>query len=113
MDRIAELFADAGRTSTQEQAWLLMAAEAAAQLSGGTMNVAVDGAAPQTAREPLYFRRALGAGAPPMTVANRGNAPAWRTSRSPACRKADLPAENNGYAVSRAMSSSRTARRPI
>src|SRR4029077_7907464 len=39
IDRIAERFTRAARTSTQEQAWLLMAAEAAV-LSGGEMTVA-------------------------------------------------------------------------
>src|SRR4029077_4200395 len=34
MDRVAELFARANRTSTQEQAWLLMAAEAAVRAHG-------------------------------------------------------------------------------
>jgi len=65
MDRIAELFAHAGRTSTQEQAWLLMAAEAAARATGGTMTVAESDAAPQTRGEPLYLRRPLGSGAAP------------------------------------------------
>ena len=51
MDRVAELFARANRTSTQEQAWLLMAAEAAARESGGTMTTAIGGAAPQTRRQ--------------------------------------------------------------
>ena len=55
MDRVAELFARANRTSTQEQAWLLMAAEAAARESGGTMTVATGGAAPQTRRQAALF----------------------------------------------------------
>src|SRR5579862_8793967 len=101
MDRIAELFADTSRTSTQEQAWLLMAAEAAVRVSGGDMNVAVGDAAPQQRAEPLYFRRALGGGAAPLSVANRGTAPAWRTVSITGVPAADLPAEANGYAVSR------------
>src|SRR6202022_3291524 len=66
MDRIAELFARSGRTSTQEQAWLLMAAEAAGRTTGGAMNVATGDAAPQTRNDPLYSRRALGGGAAPI-----------------------------------------------
>jgi uncharacterized protein YfaS (alpha-2-macroglobulin family) len=103
MDRIAELFARAGRTSTQEQAWLLMAAEAAARATGGTMTVAEDGAAPQTRDQPLYRRRALGAGAAPVSVANRGTGPAWRTVSITGVPKSELPAESKGYAVSRAI----------
>jgi len=100
-DRIAELFARANRTSTQEQAWLLMAAEAAARATGGTMTVAEGNAAPQTRNEPLYLRRALGSGAPAAMIANRGTGPAWRTVSITGVPKSDLPAESKGYMVSR------------
>jgi uncharacterized protein YfaS (alpha-2-macroglobulin family) len=103
MDRIAELFAHADRTSTQEQAWLLMAAEAAGRLSGGKMTTVTDAAPPQTRSEPLYYRRALGAGAPPQSVTNRGSAPAWRTVSITGVPKADLPAESSGYSISRSI----------
>jgi uncharacterized protein YfaS (alpha-2-macroglobulin family) len=103
MDRIGELFASTRRTSTQEQAWLLMAAEAAAKISGGEMTVATGDAAPQKRGEPLYFRRPLGAGVAPISVANRGTAPAWRTVSITGVPKADLPAESSGYTVSRAV----------
>ena len=101
MDRIAELFAHANRTSTQEQAWLLMAAEAAARATGGTMDVAEGNAAPQTRNEPLYLRRMLGSGAPPATIANRGTSAAWRTVSITGVPKSELPAESKGYTVSR------------
>ncbi len=101
IDRIGELFARARRTSTQEQAWLLMAAEAAARASGGEMVVATGDTAPQTRTDPLYFRRPLGIGAAPMSVANRGAAPAWRTVSITGVPKADLPAESSGYWVGR------------
>ncbi len=104
MDRIAELFARAGRTSTQEQAWLLMAAEAAVRATGGNMTVATDDAAPQTRGEPLYFRRQLGSGGAAVTVTNRGDGPAWRTVSITGIVKADLPAESKGYTVSRTVS---------
>ncbi|HEV2334596.1 MAG TPA: alpha-2-macroglobulin family protein, partial [Stellaceae bacterium] len=103
MDRIGELFARTGRTSTQEAAWLLMAAEAAARATGGEMTVAVGAAAAQKRTEPLYFRRALGSGEAPLSVANRGTAPAWRTVSISGVPRADLPAESNGYTVSRAI----------
>jgi len=97
IDRIAELFARTRRTSTQEQAWLLMAAEAAVRATGGEMNVAVGDAAAQTRGEPLYFRRMLGSAAPPVAVANRGTAPAWRTVSITGVPRGDLPAESSGY----------------
>ncbi|MBV8889235.1 MAG: alpha-2-macroglobulin family protein [Alphaproteobacteria bacterium] len=103
VDRIAELFAHADRTSTQEQAWLLMAAEAAVKISGGTMTVAAGDGAPTTGSDPLYFRRALGTGAAPLTVTNKGTAAAWRTVSITGVVKADLPAESKGYTVSRAV----------
>ncbi len=101
VDRVAELFARANRTSTQEQAWLLMAAEAAARESGGTMTTAIGGAAPQTGGKAVYLRRELGTGAAPVTIANRGATPAWRTVSISGVPKADLPEERSGYTVSR------------
>jgi hypothetical protein len=101
IDRIAELFARADRTSTQEQAWLLLAAEAAAKLTGNSMTIAVGGGAPETRATAEYFRRALGAGAPALTVANRGTQPLWRSVSITGVVKAELPAESKGYAVAR------------
>jgi uncharacterized protein YfaS (alpha-2-macroglobulin family) len=101
IDHIAELFANAGQTSTQEQAWLLMAAEAAARISGGKMTVARDNGPPQTGAKPLYVRRKLGAGAAPITVANRGAAPIWRTVSIIGVAKDELPEESKGYTVTR------------
>ncbi len=101
VDRIAERFSRAARTSTQEQAWLLMAAEAAAKAGGGTMTVATDNGAPQSRGAPVYLRRPLGSGAPPIAVTNRGDTPAWRAVSITGVPAADLPAESKGYAVSR------------
>ncbi|HJU17826.1 MAG TPA: MG2 domain-containing protein [Stellaceae bacterium] len=101
MDRIAELFANAGRTSTQEQAWLLMAAETAARISGDKMTIARDKGPPQTGTQPLYVRRKLGAGAAPTVIINRGTAPVWRTVSITGVAKDDLPEESKGYTVAR------------
>ncbi|MGC2413135.1 MAG: alpha-2-macroglobulin family protein, partial [Stellaceae bacterium] len=101
MDRIGELFAHAARTSTQEEAWLLMAAEAAVRATGGEMSVATGDGPPQKRGDPLYLRRMLGSGAAPVSVANRGTAPAWRTVSITGVPQADLPADSNGYTVSR------------
>ncbi|MBV9863513.1 MAG: alpha-2-macroglobulin family protein [Alphaproteobacteria bacterium] len=103
IDRITELFARSSRTSTQEQAWLLMAAEAAAKTGGGSMTIAVGDAAPETRTAPFYLRRKLGSGEPPTTVANRGIGPMWRAVSITGVVKADLPAENRGYAVTRSV----------
>ncbi|HVB18003.1 MAG TPA: hypothetical protein VNF04_15800, partial [Stellaceae bacterium] len=70
---------------------------------GGEMSVAVGDGTPQKRSQPLYFRRALGSAAAPLTVANRGKTPAWRTVSITGVPKADLPAESSGYSVSRAV----------
>ncbi len=103
MDRIAERFSRTARTSTQEQAWLLMAAEAAAKAGGGSMTVATGDGAPETRTEPLYLRRPLGAGGAPVMITNRGDTPAWRAVSITGVPRADLPAENRGYAVARSV----------
>jgi uncharacterized protein YfaS (alpha-2-macroglobulin family) len=101
IDRIAERFTRAARTSTQEQAWLLMAAEAAVGASGGDMTVTVGDAAPETRAEPVYLRRPLGYGGPDQTVTNRGSTPVWRSVSITGVPVADLPAESKGYTVTR------------
>jgi hypothetical protein len=101
IDRIAERFTRAARTSTQEQAWLLMAAEAAAQAGGGEMTVAVGNGASATRAEPLYLRRALGSGTPDQTVINRGSTPVWRSVSISGVPAAALPAESKGYTATR------------
>jgi uncharacterized protein YfaS (alpha-2-macroglobulin family) len=101
IDRIAERFTRAARTSTQEQAWLLMAAEAAVRAGGGEMTVATGAAAPETRSTPLYLRRPLGSGGPDLTVTNRGSTPVWRSVSLTGVPRGDLPAENKGYLVTR------------
>ena len=101
IDRIAERFTRAARTSTQEQAWLLMAAEAAVRAGGGEMTVATGAAAPETRSTPLYLRRPIGSGGPDLTVTNRGSASVWRSVSLTGAPREDLPAESKGYAVTR------------
>ena len=103
IDRIAERFTRAARTSTQEQAWLLMAAEAAVRAGGGEMTVATGSAAPETRSTPLYQRRRLGFGGPEQTITNRGDAPLWRSVSITGVPRGDLPAESKGYAVTRSV----------
>ncbi len=80
-----------------------MAAEAAAKAGGGAMTVATGDGAPQSRTEPLYLRRLLGSGAPPMAITNRGDTPAWRAVSITGVPAADLPAESRGYTVSRSV----------
>src|ERR1700719_1918755 len=99
IDRIAERFTRAARTSTQEQSWLLMAAEAAVLSGGGEMTVATGSGAPETRGTPLYLRRVLGLGDPDQTITNRGDAPVWRSVSITGVPMADLPAEGKGYTI--------------
>jgi alpha-2-macroglobulin len=101
IDRIAERFTRAVRTSTQEQAWLLMAAEAAVRASGGEMTVAIGDGAPATRSEPVYLRRPLGSGGSAQTITNRGGTAAWRSVSLTGVPAADLPPESKGYNVTR------------
>src|SRR5213079_3032724 len=41
--------------------------------------------------------RTLGSGGAPLSVANRGTTPAWRTVSMTGVPRADLPAESSGY----------------
>src|SRR5260370_38552919 len=99
IDRIAERFPAAARTSTQEQAWLLMAAEAAVRAGGGEMTVATGNGPSETRTTPLYLRRVLGPGGPDTTVANRGRAPASRSVAITGGPRGGLAAETHGRAV--------------
>jgi len=78
-----------------------MAAKAAAKAGGGAMTVATGNDAPQSRGDPLYLRRLLGSGAPPTAITNRGDTPAWRAVSITGVPAADLPAESEGYNVSR------------
>ena len=112
MDRVAELFARAKRTSTQEQAWLLMAAEAAVRgRAAGTMTTATGDAPPQTGSKPVYLRRQLGSSAAPLTIGQpRCETPAWRTVSVTGVPRGYLLPESSGYSVSPARCTGATAR---
>jgi uncharacterized protein YfaS (alpha-2-macroglobulin family) len=103
IDRIAERFTRAARTSTQEQAWLLMAAEAAVRANGGEMTVVIGDGTPMTRSEPVYLLRPLSSGGLGQTVTNRGDTPLWRSVSITGVPVADLPAESKGYTVTRSV----------
>ena len=76
--QLATMLADAEATSTQEQAWVLMASAALAGRSG-EMKLTVDGM-PVTSNKPIYRRLnpSGGPGGGPVTLENTGSAPVWR-----------------------------------
>jgi uncharacterized protein YfaS (alpha-2-macroglobulin family) len=72
--QLATMLADAEATSTQEQAWVLMASAALVGKSA-EMKLTVDGA-PLTSNKPVYRR--LDPGGAPVKLENTGSAPVWR-----------------------------------
>ena len=72
--QLATMLADAEATSTQEQAWVLMASAALTGKSA-EMKLTVDGA-PLTSNKPVYRR--LDPGGAPVKLENTGPAPVWR-----------------------------------
>ena len=101
IDDIAQRFSRAQYLSTQEQAWLLMAAQAAAAGSNGRMSVSTNGAAAESRAQPLNLRRVLGDKAAPMTLRNGGDGPIWRTVSISGVPRGDLPATSSGFTITR------------
>ena len=101
IDDVAQRFSRAQYLSTQEQAWLLMAAEAAAAGSNGKMTVATDGGQGEIRAQPLIVRRNLGQKAASTTLRNGGDSPIWRTVSFSGVPRNDLPAASSGFAISR------------
>jgi len=88
-------------TSTQEDAWLLMAANVLAQ-GNEPLKVALDGQALPTGKG--MYRLALQANdlAQGQTLTNQGGQPIWAALSSSGIPAKPLPAEEKGFAISRA-----------
>ncbi len=85
--------------STQEQAWLLLAAHG---LSGdGPYSVSVDGKAQVNRTKPLYLRPTPAALRKGVTVRNTGKAKVWQSVTVTGVPDKDLPPENNGFTINR------------
>jgi uncharacterized protein YfaS (alpha-2-macroglobulin family) len=105
--RIGELVKEVGRMrtsrrylSTQEQAWLLLAAHS---LSGdGPYSVTVNGKAQAKRTKPLYLQPAKAELDKGVTVRNTGKAKLWQSVTVSGIPAKDLPAESNGFTISRA-----------
>jgi alpha-2-macroglobulin len=95
--QLATMLADAEATSTQEQAWVLMASAALAAKSG-EMKLTVDGA-PVTSSKPVYRRLDPGGG--PVALENTGSAPVWRAVTLAGVPLDPPPAEAEGFRIER------------
>ena len=87
-------------TTTQEQAWLVLAAKAMA--SGGELAYSVDGTAQKAAGEPVVINPDAAAIARGMHVRNEGERPVWLQVTARGVPKEPQPAAESGLAVERA-----------
>ena len=74
--RLAAQFQERRYTSTQEQAWLLLAAHALVS-ERSDLNLAISGQTIGTQQDPFYFSPAPGELERGMVITNLGTAPAW------------------------------------
>jgi hypothetical protein len=87
--------------STQEQAWLIMAARAVAAESPAEMTVAVDGATRPTQKDALNLRPSADQLASGVRVANAGTGTVWATTTVMGAPEQELPPVANGFTIER------------
>jgi len=87
-------------TSTQEQAWLLLAAQALLQ-ARGTLNLTVNGQPVLANEDPFYLRPTPAELAQGVTVVNRGRQPVWVVANRSGVPVAPLPPTQEGFAIAR------------
>ena len=88
------------RTSTQEQAWLLLAAH---QLIGSATSMTLDvGGKRMTRKKPLFMlRRASALGGAGLIVRNVGNKPIWHSATVSGVPRVDQPKTSQGFVIKR------------
>ncbi|MBL6946590.1 MAG: alpha-2-macroglobulin family protein, partial [Rhodospirillales bacterium] len=86
--------------STQEQAWLVLAAAALGE-ADTPMELAVDGVALAARSDPLYVRPGPARLAQDIEYENTGAAPLWHTATISGVPAAELPSVAEGFALSR------------
>jgi uncharacterized protein YfaS (alpha-2-macroglobulin family) len=87
--------------STQEQAWLIMAARAVAADSPAEMTVAVDGASRPAQKDALNLRPSADQLASGVRVANAGTGTVWATTTVMGAPEQELPPVANGFTIER------------
>ncbi len=97
-EELAAEFNQRRYTSTQEQAWLLLAAHALLQQSG-SLRLAVDGKI--TTVDPVYLSPTAIQVAKGLTVSNQGDQPAWAVMNLSGVPVATQPPAHNGFTISR------------
>ena len=98
-EEVAAEFNQRRYASTQEQAWLLLAAQALLN-QPGQIRLAVDGQQATTA-DPFYLTPTVEQLAQGLTVANQGAQPAWYTLNLSGVPVAPQPPAQEGFTISR------------
>ena len=97
-----QLAADFGQrhyTSTQEQAWLLLAAHALLAQAAGPMRLTVDGQA--ATADPLYLAPSSEQLAKGLSMRNEGNGPIWYSANLSGVPIAQQPPAREGFTIAR------------
>jgi uncharacterized protein YfaS (alpha-2-macroglobulin family) len=101
VDRLANLQFGQTYLTTQEQAWLIMAAYTVAGAKPGNMVLDVDGAAQQPRREALNLKPDGDQLAKGMKVTNAGTDTVWTVATVMGSPAQDLPPEAQGFTIER------------
>ncbi len=101
LDRLARAQFDQTYLSTQEQAWLIMAAYAVAAEKKGNMTLAVDGATQPPRQTALDIRPVPEDLAKGVKVSNAGTDPVWTTATVIGSPLQEQPAEAQGFSIER------------
>lgn len=101
MDRLANMQFGQTYLTTQEQAWLIMAAHAVAGAKPANMVLDVDGVAQQPRRDALSLKPDAGQLAAGMKVTNAGTETVWSVATVMGAPAQDLPAESQGFTIER------------
>lgn len=101
VERLVALKGAQRYTSTQEKAWLLLAAHSLIG-EGGLMSISVDGKAMKDVKKPYYMAPREAALKTGITVKNTGDARIWHSLTVSGIPAQELPPEANGFAITRA-----------
>jgi uncharacterized protein YfaS (alpha-2-macroglobulin family) len=101
LDRLANLQFGQTYLTTQEQAWLIMAAYTVAGAEPSNMVLNVDGAAQEPRKTALNLRPAADELARGIKVSNAGTDPVWTVATVMGAPARDLPPESQGFTLDR------------
>jgi len=101
LDRLAKAQFDQTYLSTQEQAWLIMAAYSVAAEKSSNMTLAIDGTAQPPQQKALNLSPTPDELAKGIKVSNAGSDPVWSTATVMGSPQEDQPAEANGFSIER------------